>query len=140
MILPSKTLLAAALSCSMGLAGCATPHSTTAQPARTPTVAQSSPAMTALAMRGEQIVQVINGQGNPAETFSPAFLAQVSEARLAALATSVRGSLGAPKGVARVEPTGPHAGTIYVAFSAREVPIRVTLEPQAPYRINGMEF
>lgn len=139
MILPSKTLLVAALSCSMGLAGCAMPHSTTARPARTPT-AQSAPAMTALAMRGEQIVQVINGKGNLAETFAPAFLAQVSEARLAALATSVRASLGAPSGVARVEPTGPHGGTIYVAFAAREVPIRVTLEPQAPYRINGMEF
>jgi hypothetical protein len=91
-------------------------------------------------MRGAQIVQMINGTGDPAQIFTPAFLGRVPAARLGALAGSVRSRLGNATGVARVESASPFAGTVYLSFSAREVPVRVMLQPTPPHLIDNLEF
>lgn len=132
-------VLAAALVGGSTLIGCTRPDSRP-QPSIAHAADQSAASASTLMLRGEQIVAVINGKGNPAETFTTAFLSEFPESRLNALAASVRGRLGAPTGIARVEPSDARGGTVFVNFPSREVPIRVTLEAQPPHRIQGMQF
>ena len=96
---------------------------------------QASPALRA---RAEQVVTLLRGQGDPAELFTPAFLAQVPAARVRAVARQMAGQYGAVRGLARLEAASPQAGAMHVDYERATVHLQIVVEPQPPNRIAGL--
>jgi beta-lactamase class A len=96
---------------------------------------QPSPALRA---RADQVVALLRGGGEPAEMFTPAFLAQVPVATLRGVSQQLAAQYGAVRGLERLEPLSPQSGTIHVAFERAIVHIQIVIEPQPPNRIAGL--
>jgi len=92
----------------------------------------------ALRSRSEQLVILLRGQGDPAQTFTAAFLAQVPPAQVRAIAQALAGQYGAVRGVARIAPASALGGAVDMDFERATVHLSVSLEPQAPFLINGL--
>jgi beta-lactamase class A len=119
-----KRLIVALLLC-FGLAGLAV-----AQP-------QASPM---LRSRAEQVVALLRGQGDPADMFTPAFLAQVPAAQLRTIARQVAAQYGAVRALERLDPSSPQSGLMHVATERATLQIQISVEPQPPGRISGLLF
>jgi beta-lactamase class A len=90
------------------------------------------------AQRASELVAVLNGGTAPDRFFSPAFLAQVPPAQVAAVAAQLRSSYGRAKAVERIEASGPNEGTLLVAFERAAVRIRMTVDAQPPHLVSGL--
>jgi hypothetical protein len=93
---------------------------------------------TALTRRAGELVNVLNGQISPERLFSPAFLAQVPPAQIAAIAAQLKSSYGAAEAVAGIEASGPNDGTILVTFERAVVRMRMTIDPRPPNLVAGL--
>jgi len=96
---------------------------------------QPSPPLSA---RVDQIVALLRGEGDPAELFTPAFLAQVPPAQMRAIARQLGAQYGAVRGLDRLETLSPQAGVMHVGFERAIVHIQIAVEPQPPNRIGGL--
>lgn len=102
-----------------------------------PALAQQE-ANPALRGRAEQVVDLLRGQGDPAELFTPAFLAQVPPTRIRAIAQQVVAQYGAVRGLERLDAGSPQSGVIHVGLERAVLNIQIVVEPQAPNRIGGL--
>jgi Beta-lactamase enzyme family len=96
---------------------------------------QASPALRG---RVDQVVALLRGQGDPAEMFTPAFLAQVPPAQVRAVARQLNGQYGAVRGLDRLDPISPQAGALHVAFERAIVHFQIAVAPQPPNRIDAL--
>ena len=94
----------------------------------------------AFQQRAEQLVALINGTAQPADLFAPEALTKVPAERLMELAASVRERRGEALGVARIEAEAANKGTVYIDFSQSQVALRIRVQEQAPYLIDGLMF
>jgi len=102
-----------------------------------PAPAQQAPSP-ALRSRADQIVALLRGQGDPAEMFTPTFLAQVPPAQIRAIGQQVVAQYGAVRGIERLEAGSPQSGVIHVGLERAVLNIQIVIEPQAPNRIAGL--
>ena len=103
-------------------------------------LARAAEPSTALKVRADQIVTLVNGSGDPAQIFVPSFLAQVPPAQLAALSKQLTGQYGAARSVIRFDATSPSNATAYLDFERAIVPTMLAIEPDPPGRITGLLF
>jgi Beta-lactamase enzyme family len=97
--------------------------------------AEPSPA---LAQRANGLVALLNGEARPESLFSPAFLGQVPRDKLMSIATQLKGSYGAAKGIVRIEADSPTGGTIFVAFERATVRMKMAVGPRPPNLVEGL--
>ena len=100
-----------------------------------------SPAQTPspeLRSRADQIVAMLRGGANPAEMFTPEFLAQVPEAQVRAVSSQLVAQYGEVGELAGLEMQTPTAGILHVAYERATVHINMVIEPQPPHRISGL--
>src|SRR6185503_14712375 len=92
--------------------------------------ARAQEASPALRGRVDQVVALLRGQGDPAELFTAAFLAQVPPAQVRAVVQQLTGQYGAVRGLDRLETLSPQAGMMHVGFERATVHIQIAIEPQ----------
>ena len=80
---------------------------------------------------------VLQGQGDPAELFTRAFLDQVSADQVRTIARQLAGQYGAYRGAPRIVPASQYAATFDLEYERARVHMNVSLDPQPPHRING---
>ena len=102
-----------------------------------PALAQRE-ASPALRERADQVVTLLRGQGDPAEMFTPAFLAEVPVAQLRTIAGQLVSQYGAVQGLERLDAASPQAGVMHVTLERATLHIQIIVEPQAPGRIGGL--
>jgi beta-lactamase class A len=91
-----------------------------------------------LRARAAQIVALLRGQGDPAEIFAPAFLAEIPAARFHTIAQQLVSQYGAVRGLERLDAASPQAGIMHVAMERATLHIQIVVEPQPPHRIAGL--
>jgi beta-lactamase class A len=113
-----------------------------AQPAPPPpapaATAANTAANTALARRAADAVTVINGGGDPASLFGPAFLAQVPPERMRALAAQLVQQYGRAERVTGITPRGANAGVADIATERGTLHILIAVAADPPHRIETM--
>jgi len=92
----------------------------------------------ALRGRAEQVVALLRGEGDPAEMFTSAFLAQVPAAQLRTISQQLVSQYGAVRGLERLDAASPQAGVMHVTLERATLHIQIIVEPQAPNRIGGL--
>lgn len=92
----------------------------------------------ALTGRANELVALLNGQSPPERLFSPAFLAQIPPAQVAAIAGQLKSSYGAAKAVARIEASDSTSGSVFVAFERATVRMKMALDPKPPHLVAGL--
>lgn len=106
--------------------------------------AQAAPAaaavvpLPALRERVGQLITLLNGAGDSAALFAPAFLAQVPDAKVRAIAGQLHDGLGKAVSVAAVDAVQPNAARIRIAYERGVVSMNLAVEPAAPNRIIGL--
>jgi hypothetical protein len=92
------------------------------------------------ALRGgaERVVALLKGETAPADIFTPAFLAEVPEARVRAISGQFAAQYGAVRGLTRIDAASPHAGTIHVDYERATVRMDLVVEAAPPYRVSGL--
>ncbi|MFA5966729.1 MAG: serine hydrolase [Sphingomonas sp.] len=128
-------LLAAAMTVALALTLPVAASTAGAQvaPAAAPVVA--SPA---LRDRAGQLIALLNGAGDSAALFAPAFLAQVPDAKVRAIAGQLRDGLGKAMSVAAIEAVQPNAARIRITYQRGVVSMNLAVEAEAPNRIIGL--
>jgi beta-lactamase class A len=112
--------------------------------ASSPASAQATPAaaavvaIPALPERAGQLIALLNGSGDSAALFAPAFLAQVPDTQIRAIAGQLRDRLGQAVSVAAIEPVQPNAARIRIAYERGVVSMNLAVEAAAPNRIIGL--
>lgn len=113
--------------------------------AQTPSAAAAAPApapdavaRTPLADRAEDVIAIINGAGDPAALFTPAFLAQVPPEQLRAISAQIVQQYGRAERVAALTARDANSGTLDVATERGTLHIQLGIEPAPPHRIAGL--
>jgi beta-lactamase class A len=101
-----------------------------------PALAQE--ASPALRSRADQVVALLRGQGDPADLFTSAFLAQVPPAQVRTIAQQVVAQYGAVRGIERLDAGSPQSGVIHVGLERAVLNVQIVVEPQAPNRIASL--
>lgn len=130
----------AALAC-----GCAT-AGTQAQVAAAPATAIAASPVSDSAVKADpafeqrvtEIVAIMNGKGDIAQTFSPKFLAQVPAARLAKMTQSMREAYGAAESVSRVDLQTPYRGVVVIDLERSQLELQIGVDPTAPHQVGGL--
>ena len=102
-----------------------------------PVLAQTSPAPVAAApvaaaspaliQRTNEVVAVLNGEGDLAATFAPEFLAQVPPAAMRQLSGQIAGQLGRALRIEQLVPRDANSGSAVVAYERGKARIRVAV-------------
>lgn len=99
---------------------------------------QSVVAIPALGQRAAELLTLLNGGGDSAALFAPAFLAQVPDAQIRAIAGQLRERLGKAVSVAAVDAVQPNAARIRITYERGVVSMNLAVEAAAPNRIIGL--
>ncbi|MBV9881568.1 MAG: serine hydrolase [Sphingomonadaceae bacterium] len=103
-----------------------------------PALAQPQEPSAILRGRAEQVVALLRGQGDPADLFTPEFLAQVPPAQVRAIGQQIVGQYGAVRGLDRLEAGSPQSGLMHVGLERAVLTIQIAVQPQPPNRISGL--
>jgi beta-lactamase class A len=87
---------------------------------------QASPALT---QRAQDLVALLNGGGDVVAMFAPAFLTQVPEAKLRAIAAQLGGGMGKAVSVAAIDPVRPDGAHIRIAYERGVVSMNLAVDP-----------
>ena len=101
-----------------------------------PAAAQSP--STELRRGAEQVVALLRGQAEPTAVFTPAFLAQVPEAQVRAIAGQLVAQYGPVRALTGIDVQSAQAGVMHVAFERAIVHMNLVVEPQPPGRVAGL--
>lgn len=88
--------------------------------------------------RAADVVAILNGGGRIADSFTPAFIADVPEARLRALAAGLVAENGRVLRVARAVAIGRNRYALTITQDRADLSVLLTLEEAAPHRIAGL--
>ncbi|HEX8447483.1 MAG TPA: serine hydrolase [Sphingomonas sp.] len=119
-----------ALAPALLIAGIAAPVS--AQPGIAP--------LSGVAARAAALIPILNGGGAPAEIFTAAFLTDVPEPRLRAIAAQLAAQYGRAERIGRITPAGGTRYDLTITYAQADVAATLTLEPAAPARIAGLRI
>jgi beta-lactamase class A len=100
--------------------------------------AAAQPSAPELRARAAEIVEMLRGGGNPAEMFTPEFLAQIPEPQVRAVSRQLVAQYGEVRELAGLDVQTPTAGLLHVAHARATVHINLVVEPQPPHRISGL--
>jgi beta-lactamase class A len=103
-----------------------------------PALAQPQEPSAALRNGAGQIVALLRGQGDPADLFTPEFLAQIPAARMRAIVAQLVAQYGPVRGLERIEAGSPQSGLIHIGMERAVLHIQVAVQPQPPNRISGL--
>ena len=101
--------------------------------------ATAQPASPELSRRGEQVIGLLRGGGNPAEMFTAEFLAQVPEAQVRGVSQQLAAQYGAVQRLARIEAQSATMGVLHIDFERALLRLNIVLEPRPPHRISGLQ-
>lgn len=104
----------------------------------TPGPAYAQEASAELRARAEQVAELLRGEADPAEMFTPAFLAQVPATQLRTTSGQLTAQYGAPQGVEGIDVRSATAGTIRLGMARAVLRLDIQIEPNAPHRISGL--
>jgi hypothetical protein len=90
-----------------------------------------------IAERARELVPILNGGGDPQATFSKAFLAQVPEARLRNVATSVAQQLGKAIAVTQIIPRDAQRAQLSIAYERGTAHAVLVIAPDAGGQVTG---
>jgi beta-lactamase class A len=99
-----------------------------------PAVAQGT---NPLQSRGEQVLAMLRGQGEPEQMFTPEFLAQVPVGQLRAISTQLTGQYGAPTGL-RVEAQSANQGVLHIETERGLLRMSIGVQAQPPHLISQL--
>ncbi|MBT0667690.1 serine hydrolase [Novosphingobium profundi] len=122
----------------LALIACATPSSVLGKADRAKP--QEAAARGAMARREDELVALLNGEGDLAAMFTPAFRKDVPEAQVRALAASLRAQLGRATGIRERENLGAHEARMVVTFEKGSARAWMALSSEAPHRIGGLRI
>ncbi len=88
--------------------------------------------------RSGELVRVFNEELPPQRFFSPAFLAKIPPAEVAAVAAQLKSSYGRAQSVQRVEPSSPTAGIVFVRFERAVVRLQMVIGQAPPHPVEGL--
>jgi hypothetical protein len=88
--------------------------------------------------RATALIPVLAGKPGYDALFAPSFQQAVPQPRFAALAETMRTSLGMPRTVERFEPIGRWGATIVIGYDRGTATIRLMLQPAAPHAVTGL--
>ena len=86
----------------------------------------------------ERVVALLKGEAQPADIFTPAFLAQVPDAQVRAVVQQFAAQYGAVRGLGGIDAASPQIGTIHVRYERAVVHMDLAVEPQPPHLISGL--
>ena len=98
------------------------------QPAAPAVAVAPSPA---LQKRSGELLAVLNGGGDPAMTFAPAFLAQISVEQIRAISAQLAGTMGKAVAVAQITPASATTATVSIRYErgTATMGLAVTADP-----------
>lgn len=105
-------------------------------PQATP-VAAVAPAP-AFKARLDQLVALLNGGGDYAALFSPAFREAVPQAQLQTYVGQLQAEGGTATGIDSIVPATAWSGTVRVAYQKVVATMQVAVDPAAPHQITGL--
>jgi len=92
-----------------------------------------------LLQRADDVLRLLNGQGEPEELFTPTFLAKVPAPQLRALSAQLVSILGICNHIELVERRNDFAGRFEISCDkGMKAPVTLAIEPSEPYRISGL--
>lgn len=90
--------------------------------------------------RMQQLLGMLQGTGDYAAFFAPAFVAQVPQAQFAAINAQLTAAHGAPRGVLGAQQRSPWDAIVRVQFGDAVALIRLVVDPQPPHQVTGLLF
>jgi beta-lactamase class A len=120
-----------------------------AAPALAQTPAQTTPPVTApapvkaapeLDRRIGEVTAIINGGGDYAATFAPAFIAAVPKPAFDRISQQLVTAAGKALRVEDVRPANPHAATIVIVFERGRAAAEISIEATGAQLINGLRI
>lgn len=93
---------------------------------------------TALKTRAAALIEVINGNGTPTTSFSPAFMAAVPQAKLTAINAQLRDQLGPAQTVISINPEGVYAAVVDIGFARGTATMRLVVDAAPPHLVTGL--
>ncbi len=112
----------------------------TAQDAVEPLPANSAEERTAIQQRADDVVALINGQGEPAELFTEGFLAAVPPSQLAALSQQLTAQFGAAISVESLDPPGATRAALSIRMERAIARGGIAIDPAKDNRISELLF
>ena len=103
----------------------------------TQTAPTASPALRA---RVEDIIAILNGGGDYAATFSPAFRAQVPPDKFGAIAKQLAGVGGKAVGVESITAPRPEAALVRIIYERGVATLQLAIDPAAPHAVVSLLF
>lgn len=88
--------------------------------------------------RAGELVPTLNGELPPQLFFSPAFLARIPPAQVAAVTAQLKASYGKAQSVQRIEASSPTAGIVFVRFERAVVRLQLAVGPGPPNLVEGL--
>lgn len=88
--------------------------------------------------QAEALVAFFNGKGAATAQFAPAFLEQVPEAQVVAVARQLREQLGPARAIASFRSEGPNAATVDFTFERGTATMRLVVAPSPPHLVTGL--
>ena len=108
----------------------------TTQPAApAPAAAQPSAVFT---QRANDVLRLINGEGDPAQMFNAAFLAQVPADRIRGMSEQIRTQAGRATAIEQVQAGADNRGTFVIRLERATLNAQMALDPAAPHQIQGL--
>jgi hypothetical protein len=98
---------------------------------------QASPALRASA---ERVVALLKGEAQPADIFTPAFLAQVPEAQVRGVVQQFSTQYGAVQGLGGIDAASPQTGIIHIRYERAIVHMQLAIEPAPPHLVQGLQL
>lgn len=90
--------------------------------------------------RAEELIVILNGGGDVAESFAPGFLAEIAEAQLRALSGQIVAQLGRAAGIGGTSPRSATEARLIVAFERGTATVDLVVAPGAAGRITGLRI
>ncbi|WP_137864806.1 MULTISPECIES: serine hydrolase [unclassified Sphingomonas] len=100
-----------------------------------PPAAQADPAFT---LRLGQLIAILNGGGDYAGFFTPAFQAQVPEAKLNEVTAQLIAASGKPVAVLSVAQETPWRANVRVQYEKAVANVLIVVDPAAPHQVGGL--
>lgn len=104
-------------------------------------VAPPAPAIEALPQlrdRGEDVITLLNGGGDPATLFTPEFRAAVADSQIRQLSAQLATSMGKALGIERLDIVTPAGAHLQIAYERGTMVADLAIEETAPFRIRGL--